>query len=301
MNIITKINVTVFGILSTLSCLAQQEIALYPSTVPNAKDVVNEEVKTASNVVSKVSQPTLTVFLPPKNKATGAAVIICPGGGYGVLVIKREGYDVAEAFTKQGIAAFVLKYRLPSEKTMIDPSIGPLQDAQQAIKTIRLRAAEWNVAPTKIGIMGFSAGGHLAATAGTHFEKPALPMTDGISVRPDFMILVYPVISFMEGIGHKGSGVNLLGKNASSAQIKLFSNELQVTSSTPPAFITHASDDTVVPVSNSLLFYEALQRNAVSSELHIYSKGEHGYLKVPAFDEWFGRCLHWMGTAGFVK
>lgn len=301
MSILTKINVTVFGILSALSCLAQQEIPLYLGAVPNAKNTPNEEIKTASNVISKVSQPTLTVFLPPKDKATGAAVIVCPGGGYGVLVIKREGYDVAEAFTKQGIAAFVLKYRLPSDKTMIDPSIGPLQDAQQAIKTIRQRATEWNIDPQKIGIMGFSAGGHLAATAGTHFEKSVLPDAGSISVRPDFMVLVYPVISFMEGIGHKGSGANLLGKSASAEQIKFFSNELQVTPSTPPAFITHASDDTVVPVSNSLIFYEALQRQHIPSELHIYSKGEHGYLKVPAFEEWFGRCLHWMATANFVK
>ncbi|WP_428657165.1 alpha/beta hydrolase [Runella sp.] len=297
---ITKIKSILFCLFSTLTCFAQQEIPLYKGAVPNAKDVPNEEVKTPSNVVSKVSQPTLTVFLPPKDKATGAAVIVCPGGGYGVLVIKREGYDVAEAFTKRGIAAFVLKYRLPSDKTMIDPSIGPLQDAQQAIKTIRQRAAEWNVDPQKIGIMGFSAGGHLAATAGTHFEKSAVPNSEGISVRPDFMVLVYPVISFMEGIGHKGSGVNLLGKTASTEQMKLYSNEQQVTAATPPAFITHASDDTVVPVKNSLIFYEALQQNKVLSELHIYSKGEHGYLKVPAFDEWFGRCLHWMATAGFV-
>lgn len=298
---IPKIKITGLFLLFSLSCLAQEEINLYPSTVPNAKDAPNEEAKTASHVVSKVSQPTLSVFLPAKEKATGAAVIICPGGGYGVLVIKREGYDVAEAFVKQGIAAFVLKYRLPSEKTMMDPSIGPLQDAQQAIKTIRQRAKEWNVDPQKIGIMGFSAGGHLAATAGTHFEKTTLPSMDGISVRPDFMILVYPVISFMDGIGHKGSGANLLGKNASAEQIKLYSNEQQVTSSTPPAFITHAGDDTVVPVSNSLIFYEALKKNNIPGELHIYSKGEHGYLKVPAFDEWFGRCLHWMATAGFVK
>lgn len=293
--------ITGFFLLLSLSCLAQAEIKLYPGNVPNAKDTPNEEVKTISQVVSKVSQPTLSVFLPPKEKATGAAVIICPGGGYGVLVIKREGYDVAEAFTKQGIAAFVLKYRLPSEKTMVDPSIGPLQDAQQAIKIVRQRAKEWNIDPQKIGIMGFSAGGHLASTAGTHFAQSVLPAMDGISFRPDFMILVYPVISFMEGISHKGSGANLLGKNASSEQIKLYSNELQVTASTPPAFITHAGDDTVVPVSNSLIFYEALKKNNIPSELHIYSKGEHGYLKVPAFEEWFGRCLHWMGTAGFVK
>lgn len=298
---IQKIKATGFFLLFAVTCLAQEEINLYPGAVPNAKNTPNEEVKTASHVVSKVSQPTLSVFLPAKEKATGAAVIICPGGGYGVLVIKREGYDVAEAFTKQGIAAFILKYRLPSEKTMIDPSIGPLQDAQQAIKTIRQRAKEWNVDPQKIGIMGFSAGGHLAATAGTHFEKLVLPATDGISVRPDFMILVYPVISFMDGIGHKGSGANLLGKTASAEQIKLYSNEQQVTTTTPPAFITHAGDDTVVPVKNSLIFYEALQNHKIPSELHIYSKGEHGYLKVPAFDEWFGRCLHWMATAGFVK
>ncbi|MFN8346039.1 MAG: alpha/beta hydrolase [Spirosomataceae bacterium] len=296
-----KRNIALFWILSAVTALAQQELPLYPNAIPNAKDTPDEEVKNASFVVSQVSRPTLTVFLPPKEKATGAAVIICPGGGYGVLVIKREGYDVAEAFVKQGIAAFVLKYRLPSEKTMIDPSIGPLQDAQQALKTIRQRAGEWNIDPQKIGIMGFSAGGHLAATAGTHFTRKVLPNPEQISVRPDFMILVYPVISFMDGIGHKGSGANLLGKNASAEQIKQYSNEQQVTSASPPAFITHAGDDTVVPVSNSLIFYEALKKNNIPSELHIYSKGEHGYLKVPAFDEWFGRCLHWMATAGFVK
>lgn len=299
MSITKKIRTAGLLLLFATTCFAQQEFNLYPNTVPNAKDTPNEEVKTASHVVSKVSLPTLSVFLPPKEKATGAAVIICPGGGYGVLVIKREGYDVAEAFIKQGIAAFVLKYRLPSEKTMVEPSIGPLQDAQQAIKTIRQRAAEWNINPQKIGIMGFSAGGHLASTAGTHFEQNVLPNTEGVSLRPDFMILVYPVISFMDGIGHKGSGANLLGKSASAEQIKLYSNEQQVTASTPPAFITHAGDDTVVPVKNSLIFYEALQKHKIPSELHIYSKGEHGYLKVPAFEEWFGRCLHWMATAGF--
>lgn len=284
-----------------LQVSAQNEFPLYNGAIPNATNVPNEEIRTASHIVSKVSQPTLSVFLPSKETATGASVIICPGGGYGVLVIKREGYDVAEAFARQGIAAFVLKYRLPSDKTMIDPSIGPLQDAQQAIKTVRQRAAEWGIDPHKIGIMGFSAGGHLAATAGTHFERDILPNTEKASLRPDFMILVYPVISFMDSLGHKGSAANLLGKNPTNEQVRLYSNEQQVTTTTPPAFITHASDDVVVPVANSLVFYEALQRNHILSELHIYAKGGHGYLKVPAFDEWFGRCLHWMGSAGFIK
>lgn len=299
---ILKINIKLLSLclLPSILCLGQEAMPLYSTAIPNAKNISNEEVITTTYVVSKVSQPTLTVFLPPKNLAHGAAVIICPGGGYGVLVIKREGYDVAEAFRKQGIAAFVLKYRLPSDRTMIDPSIGPLQDAQQAIKILRQRAAEWGIDPQKIGIMGFSAGGHLASTAGTHFERTVLPNPEKISLRPDFMILVYPVISFMEGIGHKGSGANLLGKNPSKEQIQLYSNELQVQTSTPPAFITHAGDDTVVPVSNSLLFYDALKQHKVSGELHIYSKGEHGYLKTPAFEEWFGRCLHWMKTADFI-
>ena len=288
-----------FFCLASTATFAQQEIPLYTASIPNAKEATNEEKRTASQVVSNVSVPTLSVFLPPKDKATGTAVVICPGGGYGVLVIKREGYDVAEEFTKRGIAAFVLKYRLPNERTMIDPSIGPLQDAQQAIKTVRERAAEWNINPQKIGIMGFSAGGHLASTAGTHFERTVLPNPQGTSLRPDFLVLVYPVISFADGVGHKGSGVNLLGKNASAEQLTRYSNDLQVTQNTPPAFITHASDDTVVPVKNSLLFYEALQKKRILSDLHIYAKGEHGYLKTPSFDEWFGRCLHWLSTSGF--
>lgn len=280
--------------LSAFLSLAQNEILLYPGSVPNAKPSEVKEVRRPDQVVTNVVQPTLSVFLPPKDKANGTAVIICPGGGYGVLVMKREGYDVAEAFNKLGIAAFVLKYRLPSEKTMMNPSIGPLQDAQQAIKTVRQRATEWGVDPKKIGIMGFSAGGHLAATAGTHFKKPVIDQADAASVRPDFMILVYPVISFTDEVGHTGSRKNLLGASPKPEQVTLYSNELQVDRSTPPAFLTHAGDDTVVPVKNSLIFYEALQRNGVPAAMHLYTKGEHGYLKTPAFDEWFGRCRHWL-------
>lgn len=283
----------------TFSGFAQKEIPLYPGIIPNARETNDEESNT-DGVVKNVLKPTLSVFLPPVGQANGAAVIICPGGGYGVLVIDREGYQVAEAFNRMGIAAFVLKYRLPSDKTMKDKSIGPLQDAQQAIKTVRERAKEWNVDISKVGIMGFSAGGHLASTAGTHFDKPVIVNKNATNLRPDFMILVYPVISFLEAPTHKGSRSNLIGASATDDQIKYFSNELQVKKNTPPTFLTHAGDDTVVPVSNSIMFYEALNKYKIPSDLHIYSKGEHGYLKTPPFDEWFTRCINWMKTNRFI-
>ncbi|WP_461041914.1 alpha/beta hydrolase [Spirosoma harenae] len=274
--------------------VGQQEIPLYKGQIPNSLNTPDEEVRRPDGVVSKTSHPTLSIFLPKNSNPSGAAVVICPGGGYGVLVIKREGYDVAEAFAKMGIAAFVLKYRLPSDKTMTDKSIGPLQDAQQALKLIRERAAEWQVNPEKLGIMGFSAGGHLAATTGTHFAKSYIDNPSGVSVKPNFMILVYPVISLSERIGHSGTRTNLLGSTPTPEQIRQYSNEEHVDTSTPPTFLTHAGDDKVVPVANSLIFYEALQRNGVSTDLHVYAKGDHGYLKTPTFDEWFGRCLHWL-------
>jgi acetyl esterase/lipase len=272
---------------------AQTEISLYSGKIPLAKETADEET-TVNGVVRNVSKPTLSLYLPEKSKANGVAVIICPGGGYGALVIDREGYKVAEAFNKIGVAAFVLKYRLPSEKIMSDQSVGPLQDAQQAIKTIRERAKEWNVDARKIGIMGFSAGGHLASTAGTHYDSTFIENKHQTSLRPDFMILVYPVITLLDKDGHKGSGTNLLGKNPVPEKVKYLSNELQVKKTAPPAFITHADDDTVVSVDNSIMFYEALHKAGVSADLHIYSKGEHGYLKEPSFDEWFGRCAQWL-------
>jgi acetyl esterase/lipase len=281
----------IFSLNSRLA--AQTVMRLYPEKIPNSTGAPDEE--TSKDLISrKVSKPTLAIYLPPAASATGTAVIVCPGGGYGVLVMGREGYEVAEELNKSGIAAIVLKYRLPDDKFMKDKAIAPLQDAQQAIKVVRENAQKWKIDPAKIGIMGFSAGGHLAATAGTHYDSSYIANPKKTSLRPDFMILVYPVISLLDKIGHKGSGKNLLGDAPTSAQVKYFSNELQVTNKTPPAFLTHASDDTVVPVSNSLRFYEALTANGVPADMHIYSKGEHGYLKTPAFGEWFGRCLHWM-------
>ncbi|RAJ93139.1 acetyl esterase/lipase [Larkinella arboricola] len=282
---------------------AQNFQKLYPGAIPNAIPGPNQEVSTANELVdsltSKVSVPSLAVFLPPRERATGTAVIICPGGGYGTLLTKREGTDVAKAFNKLGIAAFVLKYRLPSSSTMKDRSIGPVQDAQQAIKTVRERAGEFGIDPAKIGIMGFSAGGHLASTAGTHFNTRYIDVTGKTSLRPDFMILVNPVVSFNDSTGHIGSRDNLLGKQASAEKILRFSNEWQVGKSTPPAFLVHSGADTVVPVSNSIQFYEALNRNGVSGALHIYSKGEHGFLTYPPFEEWFERTVEWMRVSGF--
>ncbi|TLV00033.1 alpha/beta hydrolase [Dyadobacter luticola] len=287
----------VIGLVS--SAAAQSEIPLYPDKIPNAVNNAEDQETIKDNVARNVSKPTLRIFLPPANIANGTAIIVCPGGGYGALVIDREGYQVAKELNKAGIAAFVLKYRLPSDRIMQDKSIGSLQDAQQAIKTLRERAGEWKIDPGKIGIMGFSAGGHLAATAGTHYDSSFVANPKKTSLRPDFMILVYPVITFLDK-GHRGSAKNLLGESPTAEKLKYFSNELQVTTTTPPAFLTHAGDDTVVPVSNSIEFYEALNAKNIPADLHIYSKGEHGYLKEPAFQEWFERCLVFMRTNGLV-
>lgn len=285
-------------------CNAQQVIPLYQGKVPNSKSVTNEEQRVANSDVdsltSNVSVPTLSVYLPPKGLANGTAVIICPGGGYHVLLTKREGSDAARAFAKMGVTAFVSKYRLPNDKTMLDKSIGPLQDAQQAIKIVRQRAKEWGIDPKKIGILGFSAGGHLASTAGTHFNNPVIENGEGISVRPDFMLLINPVISFTDKIGHIGSRDNLLGPSPTEEKIKLYSNELQVTAETPPTILIHSDADQVVPVANSVEFYRALKENKVSGELHIYAKGEHGFLSAPSFDEWFGRCIFWMKSMSLI-
>ncbi len=291
-------------ILTCNCCFAQQEIPLYTGRIPNSTDAPNEEYKKANELVDSltfnVSVPTLTVFLPPKDKANGTAVIICPGGGYHVLLTKREGSDVARTFNKLGVTAFVLKYRLPSDKTMKDRTIGPLQDAQSAIQLVRQKAVEWNIDPQKIGIMGFSAGGHLASTAGTHYREALIESTKGVSLRPDFMLLINPVISFTDRIGHTGSRKNLLGDAPTEKQISLYSNELHVNKATPPAFLVHSNADSVVPVANSLSFYSALQHNGVTTGLHIYAKGEHGFLTTPSFDEWFGRCVHWMKEMGLI-
>lgn len=292
----------VFVLMST-QLNAQQIIKLYPGATPNSKPYtmkeIIEEEKGEIAWIRKISEPRLTVFLPDEKMATGAAVVICPGGGYEGESYKLEGVVIANAFIKKGIAAFILKYRLPSDSIMVDKTIGPLQDAQQAIKTVRQNATRWHLDTTKIGIMGFSAGGHLAATAGTHFERSYIPNDEHIDLRPDFMILIYPVISMTDELTHSGSRNALLGSSPDTLQKTIFSNELQVKPTTPPTWITHTGDDKIVTVDNSIRFYEALVKNKVPAEMHLYPKGDHGFVLNLPTDEWMQPLFLWLTKSGF--
>ncbi len=277
----------------SLNINAQGIIDLYEGDIPNSKKS-NTIEKENNGMFFGVTKPTLEIFLPEKGIATGAAVVICPGGGYGVVVYQGEGIKTANEFAKNGIATFVLKYRLPNDSTMIDKKIGPLQDALHAIKIVRENSAKWGINKDKVGIMGFSAGGHLASTAATHFDKVILENPNNTSVRPDFQILIYPVISMQENLTHMGSRNNLLGNDPTKEIVDQFSNELQVTENTPPAYITHAGDDTVVDVDNSIIYYEKLRHNKVDAELHVYPKGNHGFVLRQPTEEWMTPIFKWM-------
>src|SRR6185437_10927674 len=277
---------------------------LYPNGVPNSKPApaaYAEKYEQDKDWVSMVTVPTITPFFPEKGTANGTAVVIFPGGGYGGVAIDKEGYAVARAFNKMGITGVVVKYRLPSDDIMIDKSKGPLQDAQQAVLMVRKHASEWGINPHKIGIIGFSAGGHLASTEGTHFNKLVIDDPEQISVRPDFMILIYPVITFGP-FAHVGSRENLIGKNPSAELLELYSNEKQITADTPPTFLVQAGDDHSVPVQNSLMFYDELLRNKVKAEMHIFQAGGHGFgLNNPkSKDKWMDWCKNWLDENGFL-
>lgn len=285
---------------------AQQTIPLYPGKIPNSLPYHTKEVwepqSNGDTIVHYTSEPTLSVFLPEKGKANGTAVIICPGGGYWVTSIVKEGFAVARAFNEMGVTAFVLKYRMPNDSSMSNKAIGPLQDAESAIQLVRMRAKEWNINVNRVGIMGFSAGGHLASTAATHFGRSLIENRDNTSLRPDFAILIYPVISFQENIGHMGSREQLIGKNPSKDSIDLYSNEMQVTAQTPPTFLVHATDDDVVPVMNSVKYYEALLAFKIATEMHLYKAGGHGFgMNNPTTqDKWMNLCKHWMESMGWM-
>jgi acetyl esterase/lipase len=299
-----------FSLLISCSFFSMQTTAimpLYEGEIPNTRKTTDQEYSRYEQgnilIVSRVSRPTLTRYLPSEKKATGAAVIICPGGGYVNLAMGYEGEDVALRFNQSGVAAFVLKYRIPDDSTMFHKEIGPLQDAQRAIQLVRLHAREWKIDPGKIGIMGFSAGGHLASTAGTHFQKEYISNPDHVSLRPDFMVLVYPVISFENPIAHKGSSNNLIGPDPSPEKIKEFSNEEQVTSQTPPVFLVHAKDDDAVPYENTTRFAEACNLHHVPAEVYLYEKGGHGFGMNNKTSNrfWMDSCIQWMAKEHFLR
>ncbi len=293
------------AVMFTLSSLnAQKVIPLYEGEIPNAKpcDVVQREfIDTSWNkagllIVEHITKPTLTVYEAPKEKRNGTAVLICPGGGYGVVAAGHEGADLALAFNKIGVTAFVLRYRLPNDACMTNKSFVPLMDAQQALYFIRKNAKQYGMDEKKVGIMGFSAGGHLAASASVHFNDPVRKELAGENLRPDFSLLIYPVISFNDSIGHIGSRDALIGKVPDEKLLHYFSSEEQVTAQTPPAFLVHASDDGAVNPENSIKYYEALHKNHVAAEIHIYEQGGHGFglNNTTTTDLWFERCVNWM-------
>lgn len=271
------ISAVVVILLITNIASAQELIQLYTDSIPNTGQVAK---------MSEKDLPTMTLYLPAKEKANGKAILIIPGGAYFFLATGTEGTAPAKAFMDSGYTAFVLKYRLPKDQAMRNKSIGPLQDAQQAIKLIKQRAGEWNIDSSSVGVIGYSAGGHLASTLGTHYNTSYIPNTQNISLRPAYMILVYPVISMEKSLTHGGSRNSLLGREPSQELIDLFSNEKQVTADTPPTYLTHTGDDGVVHVNNSIVFYQALQKNKVKAELHLYPKGNHGFTQRIPVKEW---------------
>lgn len=292
--------------LLSVKSTAQEVILLYPGGVPGLKPAAVTEKAVKSDGItrlSNVTQPAITIY-PPKNKTTDAAVVICPGGGYSILAYDHEGTELAEWFNARGMTAVVLKYRLPERENFENVSIRPLQDAQAALRYVRKNAGKYGLAEDKIGIMGFSAGGHLAATASTLFKTPVGEITDPtISVRPDFSLLIYPVISFDDEITHAGSKENLIGKNPSREDEIRFSPEKQVDADTPPAFLISTTDDWVVP-ENSIAYFLACRKNKVPVEMHIYEKGGHGYAlkdrNLGAVQSWPDRMEAWLKARGLL-
>lgn len=278
---------------------AQEQIDLYQGNIPNSKKSHIQE--TSGGFIKGVTIPKLEIYLPEKEKVNGCAIIVVPGGGYSGLTYQGEGVRTAKELAKTGITAFVLKYRLPDDSTMLDKKIGPLQDAQQALKTIRENVSKWGIDPARVGLMGFSAGGHLASIVATRFQETLIENKEGTSLRPDFLILVYPVTSMQDNLTHMDSRNALLGKNPSKDLIDKYSSELQVTEKTPPTYITQAGDDRLVDVDNSIVFYESLRHKSVPAEMHLYPRGGHGFVLAKPADEWMQPLLQWMKNSKFIN
>ena len=272
-----------------------------PGNLPNieAKETVaNKDY----DVRFHISQPTVAVFKPSAQNAARCAIIVIPGGSYASNWYGYQGTWVARKLAEAGITAFALKYRIPHDDFESNKMIAPLQDAQRAIQLVREHAADYGIDPHKIGVMGFSAGGHLASAVTVHYDTAFIANPLGTSLRPDFAVLNYPVITSQKGLAEETSLTNLIGSDRRADRAKFFSSELHVTADTPPVFLTHASDDSLVPVENSILFYKAMLAHDRPAEMHIYAKGEHGYLNgTPSTDEWLGRLYGWLRLLNFLN
>ncbi|GAB3704845.1 alpha/beta hydrolase [Spirosoma flavus] len=286
--------------------MAQQEseIPLYPNAIPNSVTSRQPEKRTYDaekrlTALSNVIIPRLIVYRSSSPNGTG--IIICPGGGYRNLNTENARF-IAQRLNQWGVTAFVLTYRLPADGLMQDRSIGPFQDVQQAFRVVRQRAAEWGIQPNRLGVLGSSAGGHVAAMAATQFTKAFESGKDTTSLRPDFLVLCWPVVSFRPDIAHQGSVKNLLGEHPTEKQLADFSPEEHVTTATPPTFLVHAGDDPTVKFSNSIRFYEALKKVNIPAELHLYEKGGHGFgIKPDLPDSWMTQLEIWLRNRGFLN
>ena len=300
---------TAFTILFSVymaNTIAQTEIPLYKGKIPKSKDCPAEN-KTQVNqwgqeVYIKVNTPTLTIYQPIESQPNQTAVLVLPGGGYTILAANHEGHDVAKAFNSIGVTAFVLKYRLPNDTCMFNKEWVPFIDAQAAMKYIRDNAGIYGINPDKIGVIGFSAGGHLASTLATQYQLNLNDQGSRTNARPNFAILAYPVISMEDSIGHAGSRMKLIGKDATAAIRDQFSSHLQVSRFTPPTFLFHAKDDKTVPVANSILMKSALDAQKVPAELLLMEKGGHGFGLTNKQEptDWFKALQVWMKAQAFL-
>lgn len=295
-----KIIVSFLVTLFFLDLKAQQEIPLYEKNlVPGALscEVMESRSGQGAGVVKDVTIPTLTVYEPRGSSSENTAVIVCPGGSYVTLSMEGEGAKSAEILTKENIVVFVLKYRTSNFKCNSDYKLAPLQDIQQAILKIRKEARKWKVNPNKVGVMGFSAGGHLAALASTRYNVPQVK-NGTTSLRPDFSVLVYPVISFTDSLTSKlsKSRIHLLGEHFTKDEAEWFSSELHVNATTPPTYLIHAADDSIALVGQSLVYYQALNRNKVPSQIMVYQQGGHGFsvYNKPLDDFWTKGVVNWL-------
>ncbi len=294
-----------FSLLFVLSVIvgqAQQHISLYDGNIPNAKDCSLQEERLPNGRIMHVTVPELIAFYPQQPDSFKAAVIICPGGGYQRLAIEHEGYDVPKALNKMGIAAFVLKYRLPNDTCVTNKKIVPLQDVQQAMYWVKTHSKEYGINENNIGIMGFSAGGHLAAMLSTHYNYAAMPFAKDSLLRPAFAALIYPVITMNDSLAHSGSKERLIGKNATQNDVDFYSCEKNVTTKNPSTFLVLAADDKTVNPENSIQYYAALRKQKVAAEIHIYQNGGHGFgMNLPNNDSWINRFQKWLLLNKFIS